>query len=92
MCARMGSAHRASVWMQYEGGGFQTAATDVLSPMYPRVDQIRAFCEAMGPGSPMPANRPGILCEYAHSMGNSTGGFAEYWSCFEDLDGMQASW
>ena len=31
----------------------------------------------------------GILCEYAHSMGNSTGNFKEYWDCFERLPQTQ---
>ncbi|WGF94667.1 glycoside hydrolase family 2 TIM barrel-domain containing protein [Klebsiella pneumoniae] len=26
--------------------------------------------------------RPLILCEYAHAMGNSLGGFAKYWQAF----------
>jgi beta-galactosidase/beta-glucuronidase len=33
----------------------------------------------------------GILCEYAHSMGNSTGNFREYWDCFERLPQTQVS-
>lgn len=36
---------------------------------YPKVAQIEAFAAAAPPGE----QRPGILCEYAHSMGNSTG-------------------
>lgn len=34
-------------------------------------------------------SRAGILCEYAHSMGNSTGNFKEYWDCFERLPQTQ---
>jgi beta-galactosidase len=29
-------------------------------------------------------NKPIMLCEYAHSMGNSTGNFQEYWDVFEE--------
>ena len=54
--------------------------------MYARVEQIRAFSAHCSPSE----QRPGILCEYAHSMGNSTGGFAQYWDAFEELDGIQA--
>ena len=39
---------------------------------YPKVAQIEAFAAAAPPGE----QRPGILCEYAHSMGNSTGATA----------------
>jgi beta-galactosidase len=67
--------------IHYEGGGFTTPATDIICPMYPRVAQIEAFAAA----APETELRPGILCEYAHSMGNSTGNFREYWDCFERL-------
>lgn len=73
--------------VQYEGGGANTAATDIVCPMYARVDQDQPF-----PAVPkwsikkwigMPdETRPLILCEYAHAMGNSFGGFAKYWEAF----------
>lgn len=73
--------------VQYEGGGANTAATDIVCPMYARVDQDQPF-----PAVPkwsikkwigMPdETRPLILCEYAHAMGNSFGGFAKYWQAF----------
>lgn len=53
--------------LHYEGGGSTTPATDVMCPMYARVHQIHAL--AARPGD----NRPVILCEYCHAMGNSTG-------------------
>ena len=52
--------------LHYEGGGFLTAATDIVCPMYARIAQIRGFA-AMAPPE---EQRPGILCEYAHAMGN----------------------
>lgn len=67
--------------IHYEGGGFMTPATDIICPMYARVSHIEAFAAA----APDSERRPGILCEYAHSMGNSTGNFREYWDCFERL-------
>ncbi|MBE8887702.1 glycoside hydrolase family 2 TIM barrel-domain containing protein, partial [Enterobacter hormaechei] len=73
--------------VQYEGGGASTAATDIVCPMYARVDQDQPF-----PVVPkwsikkwigLPdETRPLILCEYAHAMGNSFGGFASYWQAF----------
>ncbi len=59
------------------------AATDVVCPMYPAFDALRAY--AADPR----ADRPLILCEYAYSQGNSTGGLAEYWRLFETLPGLQ---
>ncbi|MBE7473258.1 MAG: beta-galactosidase [Anaerolineae bacterium] len=58
-------------------------ATDVVSPMYPSVDHIIAYAQD-------PANtRPLIMCEYAHSMGNSTGNLKEYWEAIETYPGLQ---
>ncbi|MCL4298862.1 MAG: DUF4981 domain-containing protein [Anaerolineae bacterium] len=58
-------------------------ATDVVSPMYPSVDHIIAYAQD-------PANtRPLVMCEYAHSMGNSTGNLKEYWEAIETCHGLQ---
>lgn len=80
--------------VQYEGGGANTAATDIVCPMYARVDQDQPF-----PAVPkwsikkwvgLPEeSRPLILCEYAHAMGNSFGGFAKYWQAFRDYPRLQ---
>jgi beta-galactosidase len=80
--------------VQYEGGGANTAATDIVCPMYARVDQDQPF-----PAVPkwslkkwigLPGEtRPLILCEYAHAMGNSFGGFAKYWQAFRAFPRLQ---
>lgn len=46
--------------------------TDIYCPMY--ADYAR--CESYSQSNP---SRPLIQCEYAHAMGNSLGGFKEYW-------------
>ena len=48
------------------------ANTDIMCPMYWGYDQ----CEKYASGKP---SKPLIQCEYAHAMGNSEGGFREYW-------------
>lgn len=80
--------------VQYEGGGANSAATDIICPMYARVDQDQPF-----PAVPkwsikkwigMPdETRPLILCEYAHAMGNSFGGFHKYWQAFRQHPRLQ---
>ncbi|WP_145534078.1 beta-galactosidase [Yersinia alsatica] len=80
--------------VQYEGGGANTAATDIVCPMYARVDEDQPF-----PAVPkwsikkwigLPdESRPLILCEYAHAMGNSFGGFARYWQAFREHPRLQ---
>ena len=69
--------------VQYEGGGSRTAATDIICPMYARIEQIQEI------ESDVNDKRPIILCEYAHSMGNSTGNVDSYWEVFQKLDRCQ---
>lgn len=58
-------------------------ATDIIAPMYPAVDEIVRLAS-------MPdETRPVIMCEYAHSMGNSTGNLKEYWEAIEAHDRLQ---
>ncbi|CAL8464023.1 g3558 [Coccomyxa elongata] len=63
--------------VHYEGGGSRTAATDILCPMYARINQIEAWANEKA------ETRPLIQCEYAHAMGNSNGNYKEYWESYE---------
>ncbi|MBS1704604.1 MAG: discoidin domain-containing protein [Armatimonadetes bacterium] len=54
---------------------------DVDSVMYPGVDWLMQVAKS-------PAKKPFFVCEYAHSMGNALGNFAEYWEAFEASDHM----
>ncbi|KAA1188410.1 beta-galactosidase [Pseudohalioglobus sediminis] len=75
--------------VQYEGGGANTPVTDIICPMYARVDED--FCYTPD-SEPVPSlltwisregeDRPVILCEYSHAMGNSLGNFGDYWDAF----------
>jgi beta-galactosidase/beta-glucuronidase len=58
-------------------------STDIVCPMYPSIDSIVEYTRN-------PENsRPLIMCEYAHSMGNSTGNLKEYWEAIEGNHGLQ---
>lgn len=46
---------------------------DVLSRMYPEIYQLEAMSKSKH------IDRPIVMCEYAHAMGNSIGGLGEYW-------------
>lgn len=46
--------------------------TDIYCPMYLPYDRCEKYCQE-NPTKPL------IQCEYAHAMGNSQGGFKEYW-------------
>ncbi|MCG8698701.1 MAG: DUF4981 domain-containing protein, partial [Bacteroidales bacterium] len=58
---------------------------DIISAMYPSP----AWAEKMAKKD---KNRPMIICEYAHAMGNSTGHFKEYWDLFEKYPNMQGGY
>ncbi|MFS1863306.1 beta-galactosidase [Vibrio lentus] len=85
--------------VQYEGGGADTAATDILCPMYARVDWDLPVVESQPEVTPRVGirkaialpneQRPLILCEYAHAMGNSLGSFDKYWHAFRDNPRLQ---
>ena len=64
-----------------EAGG--RAVTDLLCPMYPAIDRIVAW------GRSGEGDRPLILCEYSHAMGNSNGSLADYWAAIETTPGLQ---
>lgn len=69
--------------LHYEGGGARTSSTDIVCPMYMRVwDMVKIAKDS----SEM---RPLILCEYEHSMGNSTGNILEYWEAIDNTFGLQ---
>ncbi|WP_038174996.1 MULTISPECIES: beta-galactosidase [Vibrio] len=85
--------------VQYEGGGSMTAATDIICPMYARVDWDLPVVKHQPHVTPrvgikkaiaLPGeHRPLILCEYAHAMGNSLGSVNHYWQAFRDHPRLQ---
>ncbi len=46
--------------------------TDIVTIMYPSVEYIAKYAQK-------PQDRPYIMCEYLHTMGNSGGGMRDYW-------------
>lgn len=60
----------------YEGSSANHGANfDINSFMYPTPERVRQEAARL-------PEKPLILCEYAHSMGNSSGGLKEYWDIF----------
>ena len=57
--------------VQYEQAG-HWGKTDIFCPMYMGYADCEKYAQTDNP-------RPLIQCEYAHAMGNSMGGFKEYW-------------
>jgi beta-galactosidase len=72
--------HKAYDWLKakdstrpvhYERAEFDYN-TDVYSVMYPDVEYIAEYAQNK-------REKPLIMCEYAHAMGNSCGGLSDYW-------------
>ena len=59
--------------VQWERGGVDGSSTDIACPMY----RTHQWCEDYARDDSK--TRPLIQCEYNHTMGNSSGGFKEYW-------------
>lgn len=58
---------------------------DIISTMYPSVDNILDLMN-------QDPSRPVIICEYAHSMGNSLGNFRKYWDAFYQYPRLQGGY
>jgi len=56
--------------------------TDIYCPMYPWIEDIEEYAKKQ-------QDRPLIMCEYSHSMGNSTGNLQDYWDVIEKYDQLQ---
>ena len=74
--------------LHYEGairGNWTTGhdITDVVVPMYPDISAIISYAKSKK------ADRPLIMCEYSHAMGNSNGTLAEYWQAIHSLPALQ---
>ncbi|MFZ4776328.1 MAG: glycoside hydrolase family 2 TIM barrel-domain containing protein [Terrimicrobiaceae bacterium] len=61
-------------------------ASDIICPMYPTIQKIEDWSRACQTAV---AQRPLILCEYSHAMGNSNGSLCDYFHAFETLSGVQ---
>ena len=67
--------------VQYQGAK-TNSNTDLVVPMYMSPASMERFALSAD-------SRPLILCEYAHAMGNSLGGFADYWKMIRKYDCLQ---
>ena len=59
--------------IHYEGDRKQEVA-DIIGPMYPTIKKTAELAQKR--------EKPVILCEYAHAMGNGPGELKEYWDVF----------
>jgi len=67
--------------IQYEQAGHEWN-TDIVCPMYARPQHIEHYAKNN-------TDRPLILCEYEHAMGNSIGNIKDYWEIIEKYPNLQ---
>ncbi|MBQ6036366.1 MAG: beta-galactosidase, partial [Lachnospiraceae bacterium] len=67
-------------WQKYDrpDGKFDYSNIDMYSRMYPPLDQVEAYAKH--------GDKPMILCEYCHAMGNGPGDLENYWNLFYKYD------
>lgn len=63
--------------------GYSGPHTDISCPMYPPINEFRAWAERTD------ARKPYIMCEFAHAMGNSTGNLREFFDIMKGHPHMQ---
>ncbi len=68
-------------FVQFEQAG-ENPNTDIVSPMYPGINSMKKYANGTD-------NRPYIMCEYSHAMGNSNGNFQEYFDVISTNKKMQ---
>jgi beta-galactosidase len=69
--------------VQYEQA-FEKSHTDIVVPMYPSIEAIVNYAK-----DEKNQERPLIMCEYAHAMGNSVGNLGDYWTEIKKYRNLQ---
>lgn len=69
--------------IHYEGD-FEAEVTDVYSTMYTRLKALEKIANSTDKG-----NKPHIMCEYGHAMGNGPGGLKAYQDLYRNYKRLQ---
>lgn len=69
--------------IHYEGD-FEAEVTDVYSTMYTRLKGLKEIAESTSKG-----NKPHVMCEYGHAMGNGPGGLKAYQDLYRNYKRLQ---
>ncbi|KAK5077449.1 hypothetical protein LTR70_009715 [Exophiala xenobiotica] len=71
--------------VHYEGD-FEARTADLFSQMYPKVEDIIKFAQEPD------FEKPLVLCEFVHAMGNGPGAIKEYVDAFYKYPRLQGGW
>lgn len=72
-CYQWIKAEDPSRFIHFEQAYDTDSTTDIYCPMYPIYSKCISYCENDN------KQKPFIMCEYAHAMGNALGDFKVYW-------------
>ena len=70
--------------VQYEPAGKEDY-TDLYCPMYPKPEDLISHGKSN-------SDKPSIMIEYAHAMGNSVGNLQDYWNIIEKYPNLQGGY
>lgn len=74
--------------IHYEGDA-KAATVDMYSYMYPSMERLTKWVETEGVKEDGSFDKPVVLCEYAHAMGNGPGGLEDYQNMFRKYPRLQ---
>lgn len=77
-------AHDDNRVVQYEPAGMDDY-TDLYCPMYPKPETLIEYGKS-------DSDKPAIMIEYAHAMGNSVGNLQDYWNIIEKYPKLQGGY
>lgn len=74
--------------VHYEGD-VKAASADMYSYMYPSMQRLQTWVEGEGVKEDGTFDKPVVLCEYAHAMGNGPGWLEDYQDMFRKFPRLQ---
>lgn len=73
--------HYESAYYRGKERKYDYSNIDLYSRMYPAFDQVTEYCESN-------PDKPFLMCEYCHSMGNGAGDYEDYFRLIDQYDCM----
>lgn len=81
-------SHDPTRLVHYEGD-MQALSADMFSYMYPSIERLIHLAKTEGVADDGSYDKPIVLCEYAHAMGNGPGLLEDYEATFRDYPRIQ---
>lgn len=77
--------------IHYEGD-VEAETADMYSYMYPAIDRLIHLAKTQGVKEDGSFDKPIVLCEFGHAMGNGPGWLPEYVDAFDTFPRLQGGW